>query len=367
MAMIALSATMDLLRKYVWNLGRDSIDGWMRHQAARTGAALAFYTVFSLAPVLLLSIAIAGFFFGEQAARGEIVEQIRGLIGTTGASAVQAVLENAGRPGAGIIATLISVTTLLIGANTALAELKCGLDQIWEVPPERRQGFWYFIRTRMLSVGLILALGFLLLVSLAISAGLTALERFWGGEAIVSVVVPWLNTAFSFALVVVLFGTIYKVLPSVRVAWRDVLIGAFVTAVLFTIGKFVIGAYVGNSGLASTYGAAGSVVLLLVWVYYSAQIFLLGAEFTRSYAYQLGSLRAAQKPRTGGDAESPRGSTVGSAAAGSAAHCKGPGARWDLRDRKPSPLPPAAAAARKPRPPAAARTSNRKSPTRIDG
>jgi membrane protein len=310
----ASTANIGLFRKYVWNLGRDSIDGWMRHQVARTGAALAFYTVFSLAPVLILSIAIAGLFFGEQAARGEIVQQIRGLIGATGADAVQAVLVNASRPGAGLIATIVSVVTLLIGANTALAELKTGLDQIWDVPSEKRQGFWYFIRTRVLSVGLILALGFLLLVSLVISAGLTALERFWGGEEVVTVVVGWLNVAFSFALVVVLFGTIYKVLPSVRVAWRDVFIGALVTALLFTIGKFVIGAYLGNSGLASTYGAAGSVVLLLVWVYYSAQIFLLGAEFTRSYAYQLGSLCSARRARAAGDAGSSAGIAAGSAA-----------------------------------------------------
>lgn len=332
--MIGLSTTKGLFRKYVWNLGRDSIDGWIRHEAARTGAALAFYTVFSLAPVLILSIAIAGFFFGEQAARGEIVEQIRGLIGSTGASAVQAVLENAGRPGAGLIATIVGVVTLLIGANTALAELKCGLDQIWEVPCEKRQGFWYFIRTRVLSVGLILALGFLLLLSLTISAGLTALERFWGGEEIVSVIVPWLNSALSFALVVVLFGTIYKVLPSVRVTWRDVFIGALVTALLFTIGKVVIGAYLGNSGLPSTYGAAGSVVLLLVWVYYSAQIFLLGAEFTRSYTYQLGSLCAARRPAARSGAESSKASMVGSAE-DAAIEGNGTGARWDLRDRKP--------------------------------
>ena len=298
-------------RKYVWNLGRDSIDGWMRHQVARTGAALAFYTVFSLAPVLILSIAIAGIFFGEQAARGEIVEQIRGLIGTTGASAVQGLVENAGRPGAGIIATIVGVVTLLIGASTALAELKTGLDQIWDVPSEKRQGFWYFTRTRVLSVGLILALGFLLLTSLVISAALTALERFWGGEQVVTVV-SWLNVIFSFALVVALFATIYKVLPSVRVAWRDVFIGALVTALLFTIGKFVIGAYLGNSGLASTYGAAGSVVLLLVWVYYSAQILLLGAEFTRSYACQLGSLRRAKRAPVAGEDAPARDTVIGS-------------------------------------------------------
>ena len=314
--MSASTENIGPFRKYVWNLGRDSIDGWMRHQVARTGAALAFYTVFSLAPVLVLSIAIAGVFFGEQAARGEIVEQIRGLIGTMGASAVQAVLENAGRPGAGLIATIVSVVTLLIGANTALAELKTGLDQIWDVPSEKRQGFWYFIRTRVLSVGLILALGFLLLVSLVISAALTTLERFWGGEGLIAAVVGWLNVVFSFALVVALFGTIYKVLPSVRVSWRDVFIGAVVTALLFTIGKFVIGAYLGNSGLASTYGAAGSVVVLLVWVYYSAQIFLLGAEFTRSYAYQLGSLCSARRARAAGDTGTATTIAAGSATGG---------------------------------------------------
>jgi len=307
-------AITELLRKYVWNLGRDSVDGWLRHNVARTGAALAFYTVFSLAPVLILSIAIAGFFFGEKAARGEIVEQIRGLMGTPGASAIQAILQNVNRPGAGIIATLVSIVTLFIGANTALAELKAGLDQIWDVPSEKRTGFWYFIRTRVMSAGLILALGFLLLVSLVISAAMTGLERFWGGEEVVSFVVGWLNVAVSFGLVVVLFGTIYKVLPSVRIAWRDVTIGAVVTALLFTVGKFAIGAYLGNSTLAGTYGAAGSVVLLLVWVYYSAQIFLLGAEFTRSYAYQLGSFCPARKARAAAATGMAAGIAVGSAA-----------------------------------------------------
>jgi membrane protein len=281
----------------LWSLARDSFDGWSNHRDSRTGAALAFYTVFSLAPVLILSIALAGLFFGQQAARGEIVDQIRGLIGTAGAREVQSVLQNAARPAAGITATVIGVLTLLLGANTALAELKAGLDQIWDVPTERRQGFWYFVRTRVTSVGMILALGFLLLVSLVMSAALAALARFWGGHDLLGMVLGWLNDLFSFALVVALFATIYKMLPSVRIAWRDVLVGAVVTAVLFTIGKFAIGAYLGKSGLASMYGAAGSLVLLLVWVYYSAQIMLLGAEFTRSYAYQFGSF-AARAPAT---------------------------------------------------------------------
>jgi membrane protein len=278
-----------LVAKAIWTLARDAASCWMTHQASRTGAALAFYTVFSLAPVLTLSIAIAGFFFGESAARGEIVDQIGGLVGPQGAELVQSVLRNASRPGAGFVPTVVSIITLILGANTALAELKAGLDQIWDVPADRRAGFWYMIRTRLLSVGLILALGFLMLVSLVISAALTALERFSQGELFINTVLDWINILFAFALVAALFATIYKVLPSVKIAWRDVIIGSVVTAVLFTAGKFAIGVYIGNSGLASTYGAAGSVVLLLLWVYYSAQIVLYGAAFTRAFAYRYGS------------------------------------------------------------------------------
>jgi membrane protein len=179
-------------------------------------------------------------------------------------------------------------------------ELKAGLDQIWDVPPERRQGFWYFIRTRLLSVSMILALGFLLLVSLVVSAALTALEKLSRGDQFLNIVLSWTNSGLSFALVALLFATIYKVLPSVRIAWRDVGVGAVITALLFTVGKFAIGAYIGNSGLASTYGAAGSVIVILLWVYYSTQIFLLGAEFTRGYAYRFGSFcpeNRAKSPR----------------------------------------------------------------------
>ncbi len=275
---------------------REAAEGWMCHRASRTGAALAFYTVFSLAPILTLSIAIAGFFFGEAAARGEIVDQIGDLVGPQGAELVQSVLQNANRPGAGSIATIASIVTLILGANTALAELKAGLDQTWDVPPERRTGFWYSVRTRLLSVGLILSLGFLLLVSLVISAALTALERLSHGAMLVNTVLTWVNFLFAFVLVAALFATIYKVLPSVKIAWRDVTIGSLVTALLFTAGKFAIGVYIGNSGVASTYGAAGSVVLILIWVYYSAQILLYGAEFTRAFAYRYGSYARAKDP-----------------------------------------------------------------------
>jgi len=211
------------------------------------------------------------------------------LIGHDGARAIQTALEHAGRSDAGFIATVVGIVTLIIGATTALAELKSGLDQAWNIPLERRQGFWYVIRTRLLSVGLILALGFLMLVSLVISAALTALERIWRGEQLLNLLLGWINFIFAFVLVAALFATIYKVLPSVRIAWRDVTIGSLVTAFLFSAGKFAIGAYIGNSGVATAYGAAGSVILVLLWVYYSAQILLFGAEFTRAYAHRFGS------------------------------------------------------------------------------
>jgi membrane protein len=295
--------------KAIWSLMRDAADGWFDHRASRTGAALAFYTVFSLAPVLTLSIAIAGFFFGEAAARGEIVEQIGDLVGPQGAQLVQSVLQNASRPGAGFIPAVVSIVTLILGANTALAELKTGLDQTWNVPPEKRTGFWYSVRTRLLSVGLILSLGFLLLVSLVISAALTALQRLSRGEMLIDTVLTWINFLFAFVLVAALFATIYKVLPSVKIAWRDVTIGSLVTAILFTAGKFAIGVYIGNSGVASAYGAAGSVVLILIWVYYSAQILLYGAEFTHAFAYRFGSYAkasAATSPVTEYSGSGPR-------------------------------------------------------------
>jgi membrane protein len=264
----------------------------MADDASRKGAALAYYTIFSLAPILILAIAIAGLFFGEEAARGQLVEQISGLIGPDGARAVQAMIQNAAHPGAGIAAAAVGFGTLLLGATSALAELKDDLDEIWDAPPEKRRGFWYFVRKRMMSVGLILALGFLLLVSLVFSAVLSALSTQWGPKEATGLLL-WLlqglNFIVSFALVTALFAMIYKILPAVRIAWRDVVIGAAVTSLLFSIGKFLIGLYLGNSAITSMYGAAGSIILVLVWVYYSAQIFLLGAEFTKVYAHQHGS------------------------------------------------------------------------------
>ncbi len=274
-----------------WLLVRDSVLEWVNDRASREGAALAFYTVFSLAPILVLAIAIAGFFFGQEAARGEIYDQIRDLLGPDSARAVQAMILNASRRGAGIMATLVGLVTLLIGATTALAELKDGLDQIWDVPSERTSGFWYFLRKRLLSIGLILSLGFLLLVSLVFSAVLSAIGKRLGLAEVTGALLQTANFLFAFVLVTLMFAMIYKILPAVEIAWRDVIIGALVTALLFNIGKFGIGVYLGNSAIASSYGAAGSVILVLVWVYYSTQIFLLGAEFTKVYAYRFGSRR----------------------------------------------------------------------------
>jgi membrane protein len=286
------------LARDAYTLVYEAIMEWINDRASRKGAALAFYTVFSLAPILILSIAIAGLFFGKEAARGEIFEQVSALLGRDGALAIQAMVESASRPGAGVLATLIGFTTLFVGATTALVELKDGLDQIWDVPPEKMSGIWYFIRKRLLSFGLILTLGFLLLVSLALSAALSVLARMWGPRDATAWVLESLNFLFSFAMVTVLFAMIYKILPSVRIAWRDVIIGAVITALLFSIGKFAIGLYLGNSAIGSTYGAAGSVILVLVWVYYSAQIFLLGAEFTKVYAHRYGSKRHSPRPRS---------------------------------------------------------------------
>ncbi len=279
-----------------WHLVYDTVNEWVNDRASRKGAALAFYTVFSLAPILILSIAIAGLFFGQEAARGEIFGQVKDLLGADAASAVQAMIQSASRPGAGRLATIIGLITLCIGATTALAELKDGLDQIWRAPPERTSGFWYFVRKRLLSVGLILSLGFLLLVSLVFSALVSALARTWGPADATGMVLQGVNFLFSFALVTLLFAMIYKILPSVHIAWKDVTIGSVITALLFSVGKALIGVYLGNSAVASTYGAAGSVILVLIWVYYSAQVFLLGAEFTKVYAHRYGSRRDLPQP-----------------------------------------------------------------------
>lgn len=264
---------------------------WFEHRGSSMGAALAFYTLFSLAPVLILVLAIAGWFYGPQAAQGELFAQLRGLVGAQGAEAIQAVLAGARNKEQGLLATLIASALLLFGATTVFAELKASLDAIWQVPPLTGGTAWDTVRTRLLSFGMVLVLAFLLMVSLVVSAALTLLEKLWGSYwTDAGMVLTAINMAISFAVIAALFGVIFKMLPRVKLSWHDVSIGALGTAALFTLGKYAIGAYIGNSGVAGSFGAAGSMIALLLWVYYSAQIFFVGAEFARQYALQLGSL-----------------------------------------------------------------------------
>ena len=265
---------------------RRSVTEWMNDYAPSMGAALAYYTTFSLAPLLLLLISVAGLAFGAEAARGEIVAQLDGLVGGEGARAIEALLENVGQSDKTFMASLVGLVTALVGATTVFAELQSDLDRIWDVPVAARPaGLWGLLRTRLFSLGLIVSIGFLLLVSLVVSAVLSAFGKWYGALFPGWVVtVQVVNQVVSLAVVTLLFALMYRMLPSIKLAWRDLWYGAFLTAVLFTIGKFLIGLYLGRAGVASGFGAAGSLVVLLVWVFYSAQIFLLGAEFTWLYA-----------------------------------------------------------------------------------
>jgi membrane protein len=270
----------------------ESIKSWIDHRASSRGAALAFYTLFSMTPILILAIAIAGYFFGAQAAQGEIIGQIQGLVGPNGAQAVQALLAAARNPLSGLVATLVATVLLLIGATSVFAELKGSLDEMWGVTPSKHSAFTVLLKTRFLSFSLVLVLAFLLLISLVISAALAVLERyvgtFWSSSMMVLSAV---SQIISFSVIASLFAVIYKMLPDAPLSWRDVWIGAVFTAALFSLGKYAIGLYLGNSGVASGFGAAGSLIALLLWVYYSAQIFFFGAEFTRQYALWYGSLK----------------------------------------------------------------------------
>jgi len=268
--------------RHAWLLARRAVDAWTDDYAPSMGAALSYYALFSIAPLLLIVIGVAGFFFGEEAARGEIFGQIAGLIGAEGARAVEGLLASARKPESGLLAMLVGTALLITGASTVFGELQNALDRIWRAPArEATQGWWKLIRVRLLSFGMILGIAFLLMVSLVLSAVVSALGRWWGLHV--------LDLALSFALTTVLFAMIYKVMPRVRIAWRDVWVGAAVTAALFALGKWLIGLYIGKSSVTSAFGAAGSLVVLMLWVYYSAQIFLLGAEFTRVYAEAHGS------------------------------------------------------------------------------
>jgi membrane protein len=234
--------------------------------------------------------------FGADAARGEIFGQLRGLVGEEGAKAIEGMIQAADRPGAGLISTIAGIAILLLGATTVFNELQNALDRIWRAPARvQSSGIWHLLRTRLLSFGMVLGIAFLLMVSLIVSAALAALGKWWtpaGWEAVMHI----LDIVVSFGLMTVMFALIYRFIPRVHVAWHDVWIGAAVTSILFAIGKFAIGLYLGKSSVASSFGAAGSLVVLMVWVYYSAQIFLFGAEFTWVFAHERGSRRGAARP-----------------------------------------------------------------------
>jgi membrane protein len=276
----------------LWGVIKTAVSGWIDDYAQSMGAALAYYTMFSMAPLLLIVISIAGLVFGDEAARGEIFSQLEGMLGASGALAVQGLLESVRKPSESVTATVFGVVLLLIGATSVFGELQDALDRIWRAPVRAGQsGWWRLVQARLLSFGMILGIGFLLIVSLVASAALAALQKWWGPVFSDWAAASIIEVVLSFLVTTVAFAMIYKIVPRVRIHWKDVWIGAATTSLLFTVGKLLIGVYIGRSGIASGFGAAASLVVVLVWVYYSAQIFLLGAEFTRAYAHKFGSRR----------------------------------------------------------------------------
>ncbi|AMO21717.1 hypothetical protein GCM10027034_01720 [Ramlibacter solisilvae] len=277
--------------KHLFHLFVKAVQAWSDDYAPSMGAAIAYYTVFSIAPLLVIVIAVAGAVYGRDAVQGVIVAQLTGLIGPQAAVLVQDLVVAASDTRKGLVAGLVGVLVLVIGATTAFGELQAALDRIWHVPPAQRpQGAWAILRSRLMSLGLILGLVFLLMVSLTVSAAVAAFgaltARILPGTELM---LQLLNLAVSLGISTLLFAMIYKLMPSTRIDWRDVWVGAITTAILFEAGKFLIGLYIGKSSMTQAFAAAGSLVVLLAWVYYAAQVFLLGAEFTKVYSYDHGS------------------------------------------------------------------------------
>jgi len=277
--------------KTIWRLIRETFQDWSEDKAPRLAAALSYYTVFSLAPLLVLVIAIAGFVIGNNDnIRQQLITQVQALVGSQGAEAVETLISNTNQPRTGILATVLGIITLILGATGLFGQLQDALNTIWEVEPKKGGGIIGMIKDRFLSFTMILGISFLLLVSLVISTVLSLVNNYFselfGGMGWLA---QALNIVVSLGIITLIFSLIFKVLPDVTVTWKDVWIGALVTAILFTIGKQLISLYLGSSAPASTYGAAGSLVIILLWVYYSTQILFLGAEFTQVYARYHGS------------------------------------------------------------------------------
>jgi membrane protein len=278
-------------RKSIWQFLKTTINEWVEAEPFQLAAALSYYTLFSLAPLLLIAIGVAGLVFGREAAQNQIVETLQGMIGQDSAKAVQEMIQASNeKPKTGMLSTIIGFVALLFGAGGVVGQLQTSLNKMWEVTPKPGQGVWGFLRQRFFSFAMVLAIGFLLLVSLVVTAVLSSftsmLTSFLGDATFVAHAIDIL---VSFGFVTLLFALIYKYVPDVEIQWRDVWVGAALTSILFTLGKYLIGLYIGTSGVSSTFGAAGSLITILVWVYYSSLIFFLGAEFTRVYATQYGS------------------------------------------------------------------------------
>jgi len=280
-----------------WTVAKEAATNWSGHKDARQGAALAYYSVFSLGPIIVIAIAIAGVFFSHEAVTSQVTSSLKEMLGDIGAKAIEAMLAGANHPAEGALATILGIGALLFAAIGVVVQLKDALNVVWEVEESKESGLWHFARNYVLSFAAVLALGFLLLVSLLVTTALAAVGKFaapYMPEGILHVV----SMLVSFAVVAILFAMMFKWLPDVSVTWRDVWLGAFLTALFFEVGKAGIGFYIGKQALESTYGAAASIVVLLIWVYYTSQIVLMGAEVTHAYAKHQGSIRK-QRSRDG--------------------------------------------------------------------
>jgi membrane protein len=282
-----------------WEVFKQTAVRWMNHHPFRLAAALAYYTLFSVAPLLVVVLGIAGLVFGEQAVRGEIFGQLKILFGDQGANVIQTAVAAASVKSSGVIATTVGISTLLLGASAVFGELQDALNSIWDAKPSPTEGLWSVARKRLVSLSMVAVIGFLLLASLAISAALSAVATWLGGLLPVpAMLVETANFVVSLGVISLLFAAIFKVLPDVEIPWSDVWVGGAATSFLFTVGKALIGFYLGRSAVASAYGAASSLVLMLLWIYYSALILYFGAEFTRAYSVRVGSkTQGAPPPR----------------------------------------------------------------------